>query len=167
MSSVRRVLLTFALGTALGAGPAVAAPAMAKPWDNDNDRGRTVTLSTVLTGRGVVGEDRDQNGFGVVNLRIRPNSGQVCWTFWVRGVEDPERIFVYFGGRRDPNDRDRDVAVGLANSGSYGTGCRQINPRAAWAMVRWPSRYNVQVDGEDGAIRGQLRSNDHDRHRDW
>lgn len=160
MFSVRRVLLTFALGTALGAGPAIAAPAMAAPWDNgnDRDRGRTANLSAWLNGRGVVGDDRDRNGVGVVNLRIRPNSGQVCWTYWVRGVEDPIRIFVYAGGRRDRNDRDKDVVVGLANAGSSGTGCRSIRPRAAWAMVNRPSRYNVMVDGDNGSIRGQLRS---------
>lgn len=165
MSTVRRVLLTFALGTALGAGPTVAAPAMAEPWDNGHDWDRTASLSAMLTGRGVVGDDRDQNGVGFVNLRVKPDSGQVCWTFWVRRVEDPERIFVYTGGRRDYNDRDRDVVVGLANSGSSGSGCRQVSPRLTWAMVRWPSRYNVQVDGEDGAIRGQLRSTGRDR--DW
>ena len=161
MFSVRRVLLTFALGTALGAGPAIAAPAMAAPWDNgnDRDRGRTAHLSAMLSGRGVVGDARDRNGVGMVNLQVRPSSGQICWTYWTRGVEDPIRIFVYVGGRHDRNDRDKDVAVGLANSGSFGKGCRQISPRVAWAMVNWPSRYNVMVDGDNGAIRGQLRSN--------
>lgn len=165
MFSVRRVLLTFALGTALGAGPAIAAPAMASPWDNDHDRDRATSLSAWLTGRGVVGDDRDRNGLGMVNLRIRPNSGEVCHTYWVRGVDDPIRIFVYAGGRRDYNDRDRDVVLGLANAGSSGTGCRKVNPRLAWGMARWPNRYNVQVDGDDGSIRGQLRSTG--RGHDW
>ena len=164
MFSVRRVLLTCALGTALGAGPAVAAPAMADPWDNNRDRGRAVNLSAMLSARGVVDEDRDLNGWGTVQLRVRPGMGQVCFTYWVRGVEDPENINVYAGGRYDRN-RDDDVRIELRDSGSYGTGCRQISPRLAWALAERPGRYNAQVDGEDGAIRGQLHSND--RNRDW
>jgi hypothetical protein len=159
MFSVRRVLLTFALGTALGAGPAIAAPAMAHPWDDDhdNDWGRQVHLTASLSGRGVVGEARDRNGAGEVDLKIRPSTGEVCYDFWVRRVEDPMRIFVYVGGRNDPNDRDDDVEVGLANYGSHAEGCRKISPRVARAIANWPSRYNVQVDGDNGAIRGQLR----------
>src|SRR5690349_25141464 len=110
MSSVRRVLLTFALGTALGAGPAIAAPAMARPWD-DRDNDRSSRLETVLTGRGVVGEDRDVNGWGTVNLRVRPNRGQVCFTYFVRGVEDPENINVYVGRRGEANS-DNDIEIG-------------------------------------------------------
>jgi hypothetical protein len=165
MFSVRRVLLTFALGTALGAGPAIAAPAMAKPWHDDHDRDRSTTLSALMTGRGVVDDDPDVNGWGTVNLKVRPRIGQVCYTYFVRGVEEPENINVYVGGWGNPNDED-DIEVGLRESGSYGAGCKRINPRVAWAMVRSPGRYNVQVDGEDGAIRGQLRSNDRDDHRD-
>lgn len=162
MKSVRRVLFTFALGAALGAGPVIAAPAMAKPFDDGHDRDREVSLSAVLSGRGVVDEDRDSNGWGVANLRIRPNTGQVCFTYWVRNVDDPENIYVYYGGRRDEN-RAQDVEVELRENGSGGTGCRTISPKVAWAMVRQPGRYNVQVDGDDGAIRGQLHGNDRDR----
>jgi hypothetical protein len=165
MSSVRRVLLTFALGTALGAGPAIAAPAMARPWDDD-DRGRdrSTSLAAVLSGRGVVGEDRDTNGWGTVSLEVRPNRGQVCYTYFVRGVEDPENINLYVGRRGEPNSDD-DIEVELRESGSWGSGCRWVDRRVAWSMVRSPGRYNVQVDGENGAIRGQLRWNDQDR--DW
>jgi hypothetical protein len=167
MFSVRRVRLTCALGSALGAGPAIAAPAMAQPFDNghDRDRDRSASLSAMLTPRGVVGEDRDQNGWGTVNLRIRPMTGQICFTYAVRNVDDPENIYVYFGGPRDYN-RDRDVEIELRDSGSYGSGCRHISPRVAFAMVREPGRYNVQVDGDDGAIRGQLRGRDWDDD-DW
>lgn len=165
MSSVRRVLLTFALGTALGAGPAIAAPAMARPWgDDDHDRGRQASLAAVLTGRGVVDEPRDTNGWGTLSLKIRPSSGQVCYTYFVRGVEDPEDIYVYVGDRRRKN-ADRGIAIRLSESGSYGTGCKMIRPSLAREIVRWPSDHNVQVDGDNGAIRGQLVRND--RNRDW
>ncbi|WP_204000792.1 CHRD domain-containing protein [Virgisporangium aurantiacum] len=137
---------------------------MAKPWDDDRDHDRSTSLAAVLSGRGVVDEDRDTNGWGTVSLQVRPDRGQVCFTYFVRGVEDPENINVYVGRRGDPNS-DADIVAELRDSGSWGSGCRQVGPRTAWAMVRSPGRYNVQVDGEDGAIRGQLRWNDQDH--DW
>jgi hypothetical protein len=163
MSSVRRVLLTIALGTAIGAGPAVAAPAMAEPWHNNNNR--SANLAALLTGRGVVDEDADSNGWGAVNVRVQ-SSGRLCWSYWVRNVEDPVNINMYIGRRGNPNDPG-DVEVELDDDGSFGRGCTRIGRNLARQLMWEPNRYNVQVDGDDGAIRGQLFRNRNNNNGPW
>ena len=164
MSSVRRVLLTIALGTAIGAGPAVAAPAMAEPWHNNNND-RSVELAALMTGRGVVGEQADSNGWGAVNVRVRSN-GRICWSYWIRNVEDPENINIYIGRRGNPNSAN-DVEVELDDDGSIGRGCTRISRNVARQLMWRPSSFNVQADGDDGAIRGQLRYNGNNNNGNW
>jgi hypothetical protein len=141
MSSVRRVLLTIAVGAALGAGPAVATPAMA---NHNNHNNRTTQLGAILTDNGVVNGDED--GWGVVNLRVRSN-GVVCYSYFIRRVEDPENLAVYRGG---------DKKFTLANHGGIGQGCRYVGWATAQGLRNWPSQYYVKVDGDDGSIRGRL-----------
>jgi hypothetical protein len=154
MSSVRRVLLTIALGAALGAGPAIAAPAMAKPHNNDNNR--SAQLSALLTDGGVVAPQAgDPDGWGAVNLRVRSN-GWVCYTYYIRRVDNPKITEVYLGGWGNANaPEDKRLTLG---SGGIGQGCKKINKFVARAMIRWPSLYNVQTTGATVAIRGQLHA---------
>jgi hypothetical protein len=155
--SVRRVLLTIAVGAALGAGPAIAAPAMAQP----NNNNQSVQLQTLMTRYGVVGEPADQDGWGAVNLRVRPN-GWVCYTYFIRNVENPQNVAIYAGGWGDPNaDADKRLTLG---SGSVGQGCKKVMWFTARGLSRWSSQYNVQVDGTNGAIRGQLHRNNNNWH---
>jgi hypothetical protein len=163
MSSVRRILLTIALGTAIGAGPAVAAPAMADHRHNDNNNSRSADLAALLTGRGVVNEPADSDGWGAANVRVRSN-GRVCWTYWVRNVANPDNINIYIGRRGNPNSPG-DVEVELDDSGSIGQGCTRVDRDLARLMIRRPHWFNVQVDGDNGAIRGQLFENRNNR--DW
>jgi hypothetical protein len=152
MSSVRRVLLTIAVGAALGAGPAIAAPAMAQ--HNDNNNNRSTQLGAILTDNGVPNGDED--GWGVVNLRVRSN-GVVCYSYFIRRVEDAENLAVY---------RNGDKKFTLANHGSVGQGCRYVGWGLAQALKNWPMQYYVKVDGDDGSIRGRLfRSGGN--HNDW
>jgi hypothetical protein len=153
MSSVRRVLLTIALGAALGAGPAIAGPAMAK-HNSNNDKNRSVQLSALLGDNQVVGEPADSDGWGAVNLRVRSN-GWVCYTYYVSKVENANNLAVYFGGRGNAN-ADNDKRLTLAGGGTIGQGCKKVSKFFARNLSRWPSLYNVQVDGSNGAIRGQL-----------
>ena len=151
MSSVRRVLLTIALGAALGAGPAIAAPAMAKPNHGNNNSAK---LAAFLNDNGVVGQAADSDGWGGVTLRVRSN-GWVCYTYFIQGVAGAHDLAIYRGGWGDPNVND-DRRLTLASTGTVGQGCKKVSWKLAWALKRWPSQYNVQVDGTDGAIRGQL-----------
>ena len=142
MSSVRRVLLTIALGAALGAGPAIAAPAMAQ--HNSNNNNNSTQRGALLTDNGVPNGDED--GWGVVSLRVRPN-GVVCYSYFIRRVEDPENLAVYRAGNKK---------FTLANHGSVGQGCRYVGWATAQGLRNWPSQYYVKVDGDDGSIRGRL-----------
>ena len=155
--------MTIALGAVIGAGPAVAAPAMAEPWHNNNNN-RSADLGALMTRRGVVNEPADSDGWGAVNLRVRSN-GRVCWTYWVRNVANPNDINIYIGRRGEPNSAG-DVEVEIDDSGSIGQGCTRISRNLARRMMWRPSAFNVQVDGTDGAIRGQLFHN-RNNNRDW
>lgn len=145
MSSVRRVLLTIALGAALGAGPAIAGPAMAK--HNSNDKNNSTKLSAFLSDRGM--NNGDEDGWGAVNLTVKKN-GVVCYTYFITRVADAENLAVYRNGQK---------RFTLANQGSVGQGCRKVGWQTAWGLRNWPSNYYVQVDGDDGSIRGRLFRN--------
>jgi hypothetical protein len=149
MSSVRRVLLTIAVGAALGA-TTIAAPAMAKPNQN-----RTAQLSALLGDSGVVApQAADQDGWGAVSLRVRSN-GQVCYSYYISRVANPKTTAIYLGGWGNANvDADKRLTLG---GGSIGQGCKKINKFVARNMMRWPNLYNVQTtSATSGAIRGQL-----------
>jgi hypothetical protein len=151
MSSVRRVLLTIAVGAALGA-TTIAAPAVAKPNQN-----RTAQLSALLGDSGVVApQAADQDGWGAVSLRVRSN-GQVCYSYYISGVANPKTTAVYLGGWGNANAaEDKRLTLG---GGSIGQGCKKINKFVARNMMRWPNLYNVQTTTAapgSVAIRGQL-----------
>jgi hypothetical protein len=148
MFSVRRVLLTIALGTAIGAGPAVAAPAMANHNHNNNAR----NFAALMTGNGVVNDDADADGWGAVNIRVRPN-GQVCYTVYVRRVADAENAKIYVGRR---GQELGSFVASLNTNGNWGSGCTWVGKFVAWKIMDRPTRFAVQVEGDDGAIRGQL-----------
>jgi hypothetical protein len=145
MSSVRRVLLTIALGAALGAGPAIAAPAMAQP--NNNGNNNSTKLAALLTDRGLQGGDED--GWGAVNLSVRSN-GRVCFTYFIQRVDNAHNLTLYRNGGNG--------GVELAD-GSIGQGCRKVSWKTAWALRKWPSQFYVQVEGNNGPIRGRLFRN--------
>jgi hypothetical protein len=145
MSSVRRVLLTIALGAALGAGPAIAAPAMAKHNNNGNNNNST-RLAAILTDRGL--NNGDDDGFGAVNLTVRSN-GRVCYTYFIQRVENAHDLAIYRGNNK----------ITLANFGSIGQGCRKVSWQTAWALRNWPSQFTVRVEGSDGPIRGRVFRN--------
>lgn len=148
MSSVRRVVLTIALGVAVGAGPALANPALAAPSHRD--------LATLMTGSQEVPGPGDPDGWGAANVRIWPRSGRVCYTMYVRGVADVTAAHIHAGRRGAAGE----VKVMLeAPTMGWARGCEEIAPELARQIVRRPSRYYVNVHSKSfaaGAVRGQL-----------
>jgi hypothetical protein len=150
MSSVRRVFLTIALGAALGAGPAIAAPAMAQPNNN-----RSVQLTAFLTDNGVVGEPADPDGWGAATIEVS-SRGRLCYNVFTRNLGPGIDADIFRSPRGDANGPG-DHRVNLDMFGRLGSGCEWIGRELAWRIISNPRWYNVQVDSNTGAIRGQLR----------
>jgi hypothetical protein len=150
MSSVRRVLLTIAVGAALGAGPAIATPAMAKP-----NQHRTAQLTAFLTGNAVVGEPEDADAWGAATIEVS-SRGRLCYSVFTRNLGNDVDADIYRSRRGNANEAG-DQRVDLDLFGRIGSGCEWIGRELAWRIMSNPSRYNVQVDSSTGAIRGQLR----------
>jgi hypothetical protein len=157
MSSVRRVLLTIALGTAIGAGPAIAAPATAKPNDNKNWNNNSRELAAVLRGSQASGMG-DPDGWGLANVRVRSN-GQVCYQLLAGRLSGTYDANIYYNERGDDNDAS-DVRVELRTpSSGWAQGCKWVKPLVARNMMKNPSDYNVEIFADSGAVRGQLFRN--------
>jgi hypothetical protein len=151
MSSVRRVLLTIAVGAALGAGPAIAAPAMAAPMKYRD-------LTAFLNGSRVVvqpGTTADADAWGAATVRVYAK-GRVCYSVYTSKLGTGIDAKIYRGGNGDGND-DADVRATLDMFGSVGSGCEWIPKIVARQMMKTPGWYNLQVNSNTGSIRGQLR----------
>jgi hypothetical protein len=149
MSSVRRVLLTIAVGAALGA-TTIAAPAMAKPNQN-----RTAQLTAFLTDNSVVGEPADADGWGAATVEVS-SRGRLCYSVYTRNLGNDVDADIYRSRRGEANEMS-DHRVDLDLFGRWGSGCEWIGRELAWRIMNNPSSYNVQVDSSTGAVRGQLR----------
>jgi hypothetical protein len=145
-----RILMTIALGAAVGAGPAIASPASAAP-------GGAVNLSALLSGA-KENPAADPDGWGAANVRVWPWSGKICYTLFVRQIATPTAAHIH-AGKAGVNG---DVKVELnAPTMGWSTGCEWIGKSLAWKLAVKPSRYYVNVHNAaypNGAIRGQLWS---------
>jgi hypothetical protein len=151
MSSVRRVLLTLALGAALGAGPAIAAPAMAAPMKYRD-------FSALLSGSRVVAPTTaDGDAWGAATVRVS-SRGRLCYSIYTRNLGDSVNAKIYFARRGEANELG-DARVDLDLFGRWGSGCERIGRDLAWRIMKFSSWYNVQANSNTGSIRGQLRSN--------
>jgi CHRD domain-containing protein len=150
MSAVRRVLLTVALGAAVGAGPAITSPAMAHSGTGYQ------SLSAFLTGSQEVPDPGDADGWGVANVRVWPSTGKLCYTLFVRRVSEPAAAHIHAGKRGTSGD----VKVELnAPVHGWSVGCETIDPALAAKIAAKPQRYYVNVHSmafSNGAVRGQL-----------
>ena len=150
--SVRRSLLTLAVGAVLGAGPVLASPAPAAP-PNHGSR----TLAAVLTGRQEVPGPGDANGWGAANVRVWPWSGRVCYTLFaqrVDGTVNGAHLHVGPAGQSGGVEAPLEPPVL-----GWSRGCTVITTNVARQLARWPGRYYVNVHSTafpNGAIRGQL-----------
>jgi hypothetical protein len=157
MSSVRRVLLTIAVGAAVGAGPAIAAPAMAT-------HNRHRDFAAILNGSRVVvqpGTTADADAWGAANVRVF-SRGRLCYSLYTRNLGTGIDAKIFESPRGDANAAV-DARVTLDTVGRWGSGCEWIGKELAWKIMKNPSGYNVQVNSSTGAIRGQLfrNSNNH------
>jgi hypothetical protein len=159
--SVRRSLLTAALGALLGAGPALAAPAPAAAPPNHNYR----QLRAVLDGRQEVPGPGDRGGWGTATVQVWADSGRVCYSVSVRRLRGRvTEAHIHFGRRGYAGGVEAELDPPVRG---YSDGCTRITSNVASQLVRWPGRYYVNVHTTrypDGAVRGQLSG---DRDWDW
>jgi hypothetical protein len=141
--------LSIALGVVVGAGPALANPALAAPSHRD--------LSAWMTGRQEVPAAGDPDGWGATNVRIWPRSGRICYTLFVRRIASAITAAHIHEGRRGIAGP---VVVPLETPTSgWARDCAEIDRDLARRIARHPSRFYVNVHNEGfpaGAVRGQL-----------
>jgi hypothetical protein len=152
MSSVRRILLTVALGAVLGAGPAIAGPAQA-----DHGSRRSRDLAALLTGSQEVPGPGDTNAWGAANIRIWPSSGRLCYTLFVRNVDGTiDGAHIHAGAWGVAGD----VVVPLVPPvNGWSRDCLTVEKTVAADLVKAPRKFYVNVHSKAlpaGAIRGQL-----------
>jgi hypothetical protein len=142
-------VLSIALGVAVGAGPAVATPAVAAPAHRD--------LAALLTGAREVPGPGDPDGWGAANVRIWPKSGRICYTLFVRRLAPAITAAHIHAGKRGEAGP---VVVPLeAPVPGWARDCDTIDPDLAKQIARRPWRYYVNVHNDGfpaGAVRGQL-----------
>lgn len=137
-------------GVALGAVQGASAPS---PVLAD----RAQSFDVIMSGGEEVPGPGDPDGSGVATIRIRPVTGELCYTLSVKNTDAVTAAHIHSGaaGVAGPPI----VTLSPPVSGTSDA-CVAIDPALATAITAAPQDYFVNIHSSDhpfGAVRGQLR----------
>ncbi len=116
------------------------------------------TLEASLTGDKEVPGPGDPNGRGEADIKVY--KAKVCYELEVERIKPANAAHIHRGG---PSVAGPVVVELKAPTDGSSEGCKAISNKLSKKLREHPSRYYVNVHNEpypDGAVRGQLHSND-------